>query len=580
MKSQDEPKEYDQINIKLNEMSDLIKLLHEENKALKRDLIQISNQQSSHIDYLKEQFNQLNSTVDKIHSMSQAQQYMEEKKSEVKEPNKIIDSFDKNNQHSNKKEYRYEEVIYGKDQVLQLLDHMQQFEDNQNKKSIISDNCDLRELIIEYVPKRYQNDSELQKQLEELLMGYQNVRGDGNCFYTAFMFSFLQLLKRDQQLKNKLLNKISEVKPIQLCVNNQQVPLSMTQFLLKEFVQYVSIINCRDIKNDFLQKYVQIQSVVFLRCLLLNQWENYKDLSSEYDQSINQLVDWGVECNENELAIKILNEHFEIQILLFYFQPDRIRTNLYGIENKSCISLIFRQGHYCIAIPKKGVELDKFDQFQLVYEDLGLIKSINLSKQSSQDSQSDILSSKQIINQNLFIQPKEELDNQVWQNGTCYYHFQVRKGSYNFIIAFCFSYLLVNFKKIIHQKEINQFDKSKEFNKVYQDIIKKAWHSLVTYQQFENYLIDQFNAQQNNFRDYIRKSYLKKQGFGFRLAGKLNFEQPTTKQEFENIAESMGIKLIIYESENSKLLKRDYGSNKDFEIKLLWNNKQQFHSLL
>ena len=39
MKSQDEPKEYDQINIKLNEMSDLIKLLHEENKALKRDLI-------------------------------------------------------------------------------------------------------------------------------------------------------------------------------------------------------------------------------------------------------------------------------------------------------------------------------------------------------------------------------------------------------------------------------------------------------------------------------------------------------------------------------------------------------------
>lgn len=43
MKSQDEQKEQDQINIRLSEMSDIIKSIYDENKALRSELTKISN---------------------------------------------------------------------------------------------------------------------------------------------------------------------------------------------------------------------------------------------------------------------------------------------------------------------------------------------------------------------------------------------------------------------------------------------------------------------------------------------------------------------------------------------------------
>ncbi|CAK69138.1 unnamed protein product (macronuclear) [Paramecium tetraurelia] len=174
------------------------------------------------------------------------------------------------------------------------------------------------------------------KQLQEkhkllkLCSKYREVRGDGNCFYTALGYRFLQILLCEYNLEefNYFLDKIEQIDlPFKVYCKTIKIPEEIQKNLRNEFLFRLCEIRQIEDKNERLNKLMEQYSAYeskgdidgnffALTTIFFRNVSYYVAAKSEFAESIfdiDNLLIWGEECNNNEIVIKELSEFLRVQ---------------------------------------------------------------------------------------------------------------------------------------------------------------------------------------------------------------------------------------------------------------------------
>ncbi|CAD8171879.1 unnamed protein product [Paramecium pentaurelia] len=219
-------------------------------------------------------------------------------------------------------------------------------------------------LFSHYSIKQLAVKNNLKKYCQKILY----VRGDGNCFYTAFGFQYLNLLliKFDDNQFNEFFNFVKEQK-IQFKINYENFQIDdekIEQLLLEQFLyilqQIRKIQNQQDRINTIYQQFREVEisnngngclyflSTIFFRNLS-NQLLEYSDMKTYVEDRIN-LITWETECNNNEIIIATLAQQLKINIKLLFFQAGQFELRQYEENQEYEIILLIQPGHYNIGL--------------------------------------------------------------------------------------------------------------------------------------------------------------------------------------------------------------------------------------
>ncbi|CAD8098184.1 unnamed protein product [Paramecium sonneborni] len=225
---------------------------------------------------------------------------------------------------------------------------------------------DFQNLCKEYNIKKL----EIKQKLKQLCSSYLNVRGDGNCFYTAFGYQFLEILLfkyKNDEFQNFIKTILFEIKlPFQInLIDQTNINQNQDEQLRKEFIFR-------------LEKLKSIQNVDTRRKMLYNAYKAHEKEDEEYDgcfyglstiffrnisiHALDQnelknmvtdrenLLIWETECNNNEIVIQSLSNFLKLYIQLIFFTNESFQMREYGTTNVHKIILLIRPGHYNIGI--------------------------------------------------------------------------------------------------------------------------------------------------------------------------------------------------------------------------------------
>ncbi|CAD8157439.1 unnamed protein product [Paramecium pentaurelia] len=224
-------------------------------------------------------------------------------------------------------------------------------------------NYDTKFLGPEIISQNYDDlfiDKNTKQQLNLFLKGYRQVRGDGNCYFTAIAFQYFEIL----------LNKFS----------NLEFKEFMSQILLMSFqIQYHDYFIEDPLQNMCAQRLVQLLSklrdkpqnlesmmadpnqefyglaIIFFRNLAQYLYIQYNSqIIDEYKPDLsNELLTWEFQCNDSEMINSSLAKYLNIIINVYLIDQKKSEvTQLnYGKQSKNQIHLIYIPGHYDIGIP-------------------------------------------------------------------------------------------------------------------------------------------------------------------------------------------------------------------------------------
>ncbi|CAD8205561.1 unnamed protein product [Paramecium pentaurelia] len=204
------------------------------------------------------------------------------------------------------------------------------------------------------------------QQLKQICTAYRAVRGDGNCFYTAFGFQFLEilLLKYTNDQFYKFLNE-NQI-PFQIKLQNENIIDESNQqafrnefFYRLERLKLIQDINIRkqrlfeefrayEKENEQIDGCLYGLTTIFFRNLANKAVELNQLINHNFDSQI--LFQWEVECNDNEIVISSLANFLKLFIQLIFFTNSDFIVNKYGMEDDQKIILLIKPGHYNIGI--------------------------------------------------------------------------------------------------------------------------------------------------------------------------------------------------------------------------------------
>ncbi|CAD8168975.1 unnamed protein product [Paramecium octaurelia] len=190
------------------------------------------------------------------------------------------------------------------------------------------------------------------------------VRGDGNCFYTAFGYQFLRLVLinyNDTQF-NEFLNFAMKIKFKIYYKDFQIANDQLEQLLIEEFLynlqQIRKIENQQQRIDELYQKYREFNisddgngcfyflSTLFFRNLS-NQLLEHSEMKALVEDRENLLI-WETECNNNEIIIATLAQQLKINIKLLFFNGGQFELREYEKDHNDEIILLIQPGHYNI----------------------------------------------------------------------------------------------------------------------------------------------------------------------------------------------------------------------------------------
>ncbi|CAD8062221.1 unnamed protein product [Paramecium primaurelia] len=212
--------------------------------------------------------------------------------------------------------------------------------------------------------KNYSLNLKNKKIVGEVCNAYIQVRGDGNCFYTAFGFQFLyhllfsysdqeftEFIYRIQNLKMRF--RISYIKQQ---IDDQSIEKDLFEefiYILEELRQIETENRFMKLKEEFAKWQINQNGDGFLYCLQTLFFRNLSyhfleqsDLKDVVLDKENLLI-WEEECNTNEVIIKLLAEQLKIHIKLLFLENEVILRE-YEQHNKNIIILLIKPGHYNI----------------------------------------------------------------------------------------------------------------------------------------------------------------------------------------------------------------------------------------
>ncbi|CAD8156771.1 unnamed protein product [Paramecium octaurelia] len=193
---------------------------------------------------------------------------------------------------------------------------------------------------------------------------FLQVRGDGNCFYTAFGFQFLYHLlfsysdeEFDQFIKKILDQQISfGIKYARKQIDDketQKICLEEFIYLIEDLRQERQEERFEKFRQRFANWKINENGDGFLYCLQTIFFRNLSYLYLEKSDFKDIVLDkenlliWEEECNTNEVIIKLLAQELKIHTKLL-FLDNEISIMEYEEENKNTIILLIKPGHYNI----------------------------------------------------------------------------------------------------------------------------------------------------------------------------------------------------------------------------------------
>ncbi|CAO1939966.1 unnamed protein product [Urochloa humidicola] len=215
----------------------------------------------------------------------------------------------------------------------------------------------------------YKIEESLAKELSKLYSSFRVVRGDGECFYRSFIYSYLELVieNDDQSEENRLLCALENVSIACMDVDWLYDDFSKSYMAFKELVEKV--------------KNWKSETRAVLRMLLLSYFGDYKETEAIFSFLRMSSATWllthpefsaffttedGTTLEEHcrsevirsrsfadHIAISALSDALGIQIQIFSFP---IRKNIYSASSGESsavpvVSLVFTGIHYDILYP-------------------------------------------------------------------------------------------------------------------------------------------------------------------------------------------------------------------------------------
>ncbi|CAD8153494.1 unnamed protein product [Paramecium octaurelia] len=218
---------------------------------------------------------------------------------------------------------------------------------------------------------------DLEKQFSNII-GYQRVRGDGNCFYTSFLYQYLNLLLSNSQNRkieiNKFINKVDQLE-LTLFLNDQSLIKMKIEIEIKKY--FNQILKQLQQNPSYLLEYFSKNNKQFYVCSIIifrnivrqiynqkkSQIQNFLDTDLE-----EELVTWQKECNSNQAIIQLLSQELDLQVNLYFFRRDGVDLEKYNQnQNLPQINLLFRPGHYQIALCQNSYQESNQKQFEKYY---------------------------------------------------------------------------------------------------------------------------------------------------------------------------------------------------------------------
>ncbi|CAK72061.1 unnamed protein product (macronuclear) [Paramecium tetraurelia] len=200
--------------------------------------------------------------------------------------------------------------------------------------------------------------------VRKICNAFLQVRGDGNCFYTAFGFQFLYHLlfsysdeEFDEFIKKILNQQISfGIKYVRKQIDDKQIEKDCLEefiYLIEDLRQEGKEIRFEKFRQTFANWQINENGDGFLYCL---QTIFFRNLSYQYLEKSEfkdivldkeNLLIWEEECNTNEVIIKLLAQELKIHTKLL-FLDNEVTIREYEEENKNTIILLIKPGHYNI----------------------------------------------------------------------------------------------------------------------------------------------------------------------------------------------------------------------------------------
>ncbi|CAD8116078.1 unnamed protein product [Paramecium sonneborni] len=231
----------------------------------------------------------------------------------------------------------------------------------------------------QYYLRKVQSDEELfqyyriqnaqqQMELRKYCSSFRQVRGDGNCFYSAFGFQYLELIIRFSNmefdtLKNQILGKFTCQINYET-FHSDQIPNFSNQLIFEFIYRIEQIRQIKDLNQRQLQLEQQFAAhdeenegidgcfygiaIIFFRSLsnhLFQNSEMYLAISA-----FNNILIWEQEFNSTELIISELAKFLNIHVVLLFFDKNGFKVQEYQPQNQDKIILLIRPGHYNIGI--------------------------------------------------------------------------------------------------------------------------------------------------------------------------------------------------------------------------------------
>ncbi|CAD8212388.1 unnamed protein product [Paramecium pentaurelia] len=230
------------------------------------------------------------------------------------------------------------------------------------QQKFVSEDQNQQELIFEY---------QMTKQMFEQikLRGFKRVRGDGNCFYTAFIYQYLQIVitKFGDQEFQQFVEILQQIDFNLTHETIEHFPTGTRKDLKQIFLNFIyEIIGSKDKIQSFENEFKNTKSIFYALSIIYakNLIHYFVEFNSEYqvllgEEAEQQIYQWELETDNIQVLLVILANCLNL-ILHFYFIDSDSKTidlqfyqpyqNDLSLPSQN-IYLLFCPGHYCIGLP-------------------------------------------------------------------------------------------------------------------------------------------------------------------------------------------------------------------------------------
>jgi len=215
--------------------------------------------------------------------------------------------------------------------------------------------------------EEYQNANGFREKIQNLTQKYSSirrVRRDGNCFYRAFLFSYLNHLLefKNKEEISRILKFIQESFPMLLNLGYPEISIESFYEILLEQIELIrdDKHNSKTLLESFCDYGISNALVVYMRLLTALSLQQNEELYSpflENGQTIKQFCSSEVEPMAKEadhLKIDALTKIFDIGLALEYLDlsPGNVcKFHQFLPDKPQKVVMLYRPGHYDIIYP-------------------------------------------------------------------------------------------------------------------------------------------------------------------------------------------------------------------------------------